>query len=115
MRGLRERHRQKKGGQGTYPNRGDAVIIESEQNQNLWKLGTVEGLIRGRDGVVRGAKVRTVNRQLERAVQHLYPLELSCDREPPVARSLHAVRWNIPPNCKCYYLERAIRWKMLLG
>ena len=86
VRGLRERHRQEKGEQGTHPNRGDAVIIGSEEkNRNLWKLGIVEGLIRGRDGVVRGAKVKTVNGQLERAVQHLYPLELSCDREPPVS------------------------------
>ena len=55
-----------KGGQGTHPNRGDAVIIESEEkNRNLWKLGILEGLIRGRDSVVRGAKVRTVNGQLE--------------------------------------------------
>ena len=64
--GLREQHRHKKGRHRTHPNRGDAVIIESEEkNQNLWKIGKVEGLIRGRGGVVRGVKVRTVNGQLE--------------------------------------------------
>ena len=34
----------------------------------------------GRDGIVRGAKLRAGKGVLERAVQHLYPLELSCDR-----------------------------------
>ena len=98
VRGLRERHRQKKGGHGTHPNRGDAVIIESEEkNRNLWKLGMVEGLIRGRDGVVRGAKVRTVNGQLERAVQHLYPLELSCEKEPPVGLNPTAPTYHLKP------------------
>ena len=36
---------------GHVPTGGDAVIIKSEEkNGNLWKLGIVEGLIRGRDG-----------------------------------------------------------------
>ena len=63
----------------------------------MWKLGIVEGLIRGRDGVVRGAKVKTVNGQLERAVQHLYPLELSCDREPAVSLNPTAPTFNPRP------------------
>jgi len=33
----------------------------------------------GRDGVVRGAKLRTPKSVIERPVQHLYPLELTCD------------------------------------
>ena len=98
VRGLRERHRQEKGEQGTHPNHGDAAIIGSEEkNRNLWKLGIVEGLIRGCDGVVRGAKVKTVNGQLERVVQHLYPLELSCDREPPVSFNPTAPTFNPRP------------------
>lgn len=39
----------------------------------------MEDLIKGRGGVVRVAKLRAGKSQLERAVQHLYPLELSCD------------------------------------
>ena len=41
----------------------------------------VEELISGRDGVVRAVKLRAGKGTLERAVQHLYPLELTCDRE----------------------------------
>jgi len=33
----------------------------------------------GRDRVVRGAKLRTPKEVIERPVQHLYPLELTCD------------------------------------
>ena len=80
IRSLRERHRQEKGENASQPRCGDAVIIESEEkNRNSWKMGIVEELICGRDGIVRGAKIRTPNGNLERAVQHLYPIEVSCD------------------------------------
>ena len=45
-----------------------------------WKIGIVTKLIIGKDKVVRGAKLRAGKDHLERAVQHLYPLELNCDR-----------------------------------
>ena len=44
-------------------------------------MGIVDDLITGRDGVVRGAKLRAGKSYLERAIQHLYPLELTCDRQ----------------------------------
>ena len=40
----------------------------------------IEELIVGKDGVVRAAEVRTGKNQLERVIQRLFPLELSCDR-----------------------------------
>lgn len=52
------------------------------KNRNTWKLGVVSELIKGKDSIVRGAKLRTANGELERAVQHLYPpspTELTCD------------------------------------
>ena len=36
-------------------------------------------MIQGRDGVVRVVKVLTANGELERPIQFLYPLELSCN------------------------------------
>ena len=74
---------------------GDVTIIKSdERNRNKWKLGIVEELIAGRDGVVRVAKLRAGKSHLERAVQHLYPLELTCDRtKPTTQRTLNA---NVP-------------------
>ena len=37
----------------------------------------------GRDGVVRAVEVQTATGKLERAIQHLYPMELNCDRSKP--------------------------------
>ena len=66
---------------------GEVVIIASdERNRGKWPLGIVEELFPGRDGVIRAAKVKTSNGHLERAVNHLYPLELSCNqrqKDPP--------------------------------
>ena len=50
-----------------------------EKNLAQWKLGVVDDLTTGRDGVVRGAMLRSSKSSLERLLQHLYPLELSCD------------------------------------
>ena len=49
----------------------------------------MENLIAGRDGLVRAAILRAGKSYLERPVQLLYPLELSCDRatkEPEKAK-----------------------------
>ena len=38
-----------------------------------------------------------MNGQLEQAVQHLYTLELFCDREPPVSLSPNAPTYHLKP------------------
>ena len=69
-------------GQTTPLAKGEVVVIKDEErNRNKWKIGIVEDLISGRDGIVRAAKLRAGKGTLERAVQHLHPLELSCNRE----------------------------------
>ena len=56
------------------------MMIKGEsKNRANWKLGIVIELILGRDDVIRGAILKTNNGYLERAVQHLYPMELNCD------------------------------------
>ena len=82
LRALRERHRLKHGDKRCSIAVGDVVIIKSsERNRNSWPLGIVEHLIEGRDGAVRGARLRAGRSHMERPIQHLYPLELSCNRE----------------------------------
>ena len=82
LRGLRERHWMKHKGQTKALAKGEVVIIKDEErNRNKWKMGTVEELISGRDGVVWAAKLQAGKRTLEPAVQHLYPLELTYDLE----------------------------------
>ena len=79
--GLRERHNLKHEGHATPLRKGDVVIIkDDDRNRNKWKLGIIENLIAGRDGIVRVAKLRAGKAILERAIQQLYPLELTCDR-----------------------------------
>ena len=78
---LRERHNLKHEGHATPLCKGDVVIIkDDDRNRNKWKLGIVEDLIAGRDRVVRVAKLRAGKTTLERAIQQLNPLELTCNR-----------------------------------
>ena len=80
IRGLRERHNLQHHGKTNALKIGDVMLIKGDdKNRGHWKLGIVKELITGRDGVIRGAKLRAGNAILERAVQHLYPMELQCD------------------------------------
>ena len=54
------------------------MLLHGDRNKR--KLGIVEECITGRDGIVRAVKLRAGKGHLERAIQQLYPLELSCDR-----------------------------------
>ena len=59
---------------------GDVVIIKGdERNRGKWRMGIVDTLTPGRDGVIRAVRLRSGKSFLERPIQHLYPLELSCD------------------------------------
>ena len=83
---LREFHRTKTQGGSKYTLQvGEIVTIYDENHpRGMWRLGRVEDLIKGVDGVVRGVSVRTLSskgqvRTLHRPVQHIYPLEVrSC-------------------------------------
>ena len=82
LRSLRERHRAHRGAGGDTPAVGEVVIIKTkDKNRGKWPLGIIENLIVGNDGVVRGAKLRAGKSYVEHAIQQLYPLELSCDRQ----------------------------------
>ena len=79
---LRERHNMKHKTKNQQVTEGEVVIIKNEErNRGRWDLGIIVKLIKGRDGVVRAAKLRVGKSFLERPVQHLYPLELSCDMQ----------------------------------
>ena len=65
---------------------GDVVIIHDEnQPRGLWRMGRVDSLMRGKDGKVRAASVKTQAKDgkriiLRRPVQRLYPLETQINR-----------------------------------
>lgn len=82
LRGLRERHNLC-GGEEADIKAGQVVLIKNdERNRGKWNLGIITKPIKGRDGVVRAVQLRAGKSYLERAVQHLYPLELECDKPP---------------------------------
>ena len=63
---------------------GDVVLVKADsKNRNKWPMGVVSQVYPGRDGVVRAVEVDTPTGKLERPIQHLYPMELSCDRPKP--------------------------------
>ena len=77
LRGLREQHNLSHKEKPTVLNVGDVMLIKGEsRNRAKWKIGIVTKLIIGRDAIVRGAVLRAGRDHLERAVQHLYPMEL---------------------------------------
>ena len=79
---LRERHNLKHKTKDMAVQPGDVVLIQGqERNRGKWNIGIATKLIKGRDGVVRAIQQRAGKSYLERAVQHLYPMELSCDQQ----------------------------------
>ncbi|XP_046857689.1 LOW QUALITY PROTEIN: uncharacterized protein LOC124451107 [Xenia sp. Carnegie-2017] len=88
---LREFHKQDKDNTNRAVQRGDVITVyEDNVKRGSWKTGVIEELVVGKDGVVRGAKVRLVRNgkvvHLNRLVQKLFPTELKhdegeCERE----------------------------------
>lgn len=79
---LRERQNCNGKGKASSLNPGDVVLIRSdEKNRGKWPLGVVVELFNGRDGVVRAVKLRAGKTFLEKPIQHLYPMELTCEIE----------------------------------
>ena len=59
---------------------GDVVLIKGDdKHRGKWNIGIVEELYKGKDNVIRAVKLRSRKTYIERPIQSLYPLELSCD------------------------------------
>ena len=53
------------------------MLIKGQSPRSLWKLGKINKLYQGRDGVVRAAQVMQPNHNLlNRSLQDLFPLEV---------------------------------------
>ena len=62
----------------------DVVLVQEDNTKRSnWKTGKMVEQIVGKDGVVRGAKLRLITKGkpiiVNRAVQKLYPLEVSSE------------------------------------
>ncbi|GBN78708.1 hypothetical protein AVEN_215149-1 [Araneus ventricosus] len=72
---------------------GDIVLIGSDDKKRLnWPLGKIIQLFPGTDGESRRVRLKVQNGEVIRAVQNLYPLELSSTEEFPS-------KFN--QNCRC--------------
>ena len=79
---LREHHKRNVTKGGAIVEIGYMVIVAEEGvSREKWRLGKVEELITGKDGEIRGAKVKVLTKKgrpmyLNRPVQELHPLEV---------------------------------------
>ena len=77
---LRERHNLAHKESKFQPKPGDAVLVRTDnKNRGKWPLAIVQETYPGKDGIVRAVRLKTSHGTLERPVQHLYPMELTCD------------------------------------
>ena len=54
------------------------MVKGDEKTRGQWTLGVIKNKVIDKNKVVRGAKLRTGKFDIERPIQFLYPLELSC-------------------------------------
>ena len=58
------------------------VIIKTDnKNRGTWPLAIVSAIYPGRDGIIRAVELKTTHGTIERPVQHLYPIEIACDKD----------------------------------
>ena len=83
LRALRERHNLTHKISKFQPKEGDVVIVKGDsKNRGTWPLAIIKEIYPGKDGTIRGVKLKTANGFIERPVQLLYPLERECDNQP---------------------------------
>ena len=76
---LEERQRQNNTSGGQIPTKGSVVLItDNSKLKSVWKLGRIQDEVIGKDGVVRGYKIKTGNGYIVER-----PLQLICDLEIP--------------------------------
>ena len=106
---LRERHNLTDKATKFRPKAGDTVIVNTEnKNPGRWLLAIVDELYPGKDGIIRVVQVKTASRILERPVQHLCPLELSCNQardtraETPIADLNPKTPTSVEAKIRCF-------------
>ena len=63
------------------PQVGDVVLIKENLPHGRWRVGVIRQLIRGKDQMIRSARVLvSPNRYLHRALSLLYPIECPGDK-----------------------------------
>ena len=101
MNALRERHNLSHGKKRFEVHVGDVVLIKSdEKNRGKWLLAIVRAIYPGCDEVVCAVQLQTGKGFLERPIQHLYPLELACDKIPEKKKPMNPDARAFTPKLK---------------
>ena len=80
LRSLRERHNMKNNQRHMEIAIGDVLLIKGDdKHRGKWNIVIVEELYEGKDNVIRAVKLRSRKTHIERPIQFLYLLELTCD------------------------------------
>ena len=56
---------------------GDVVLVHDDTPKVNWKLAVIQQVIKGKDGLIRAANIRTANGITNRPITKLYPLEVT--------------------------------------
>ena len=85
---LEERHRKVFTDEKGLPKKGSIVLItDNSKIKSKWRIGRVVEVIRGRDGVIRGYKIKTgTGYIIERPLQLVCDLEISGSTDEPVIK-----------------------------
>ena len=79
IKALCEQHNLKHKSHDIQISKGDVVLIKGdENNRGKWNIGIVQHINKGKDGNICSVKLRCKKAILQRAKQHLYPMELMC-------------------------------------
>ena len=66
----------------------DVIMIKgNNKKQGTWKMGIIQKMYRGKDQVIRTVRIISLKEYLERPIQLLYHLELSCNDDSNINKS----------------------------
>ena len=79
LKAVREQHNLRFKSHEIQISKGDVVLIKGgEKNRGKWNIVIVQHINKCKDGNIRSVMLRCKKAILERAMQHLYPMELTC-------------------------------------
>ena len=61
---------------------GDVVLVHDDASRISWQLAVIEEVIKGADGLIRAASIRTKNGKTNRPIAKLYPIEAHHPTDP---------------------------------
>ena len=76
---------------------GDVVQIHDDCPRIQWRLGVVEQLNKGADGLIHSVQLRTSTRKTNRPIAKLYPLEVTAEKTTTTTSQM-VICLHLPPD-----------------